>query len=257
MKKRWLLVTSLLLIALTASAAGCTISPPPSSPEAGSMLSGIFSQQSTGIWVTGEGKVTVVPDIAMVSLGVEAQAQNVSEAQNQAATAMTAVVNELDNFGIAERDIQTQHFSIFPVRRWSEERGEEVLIGYRVTNTVTVKVRNIDDTAALIDAAARAGGDYIRINSLNFTVDEPEQYLEEAREMAMADAEAKAGQLAELGEVNLGRPTYINESGVSVPVGRPEYSLPVPAPAPAQPSTPISPGETEITLNIQVVYSIE
>jgi uncharacterized protein YggE len=257
MKRRWLLAIPALVISLAALATGCAISPPPSTTGTGSMLSGIFSQQSTGIWVTGQGKVSVVPDIAVLNLGVEAQAQSVTEARDQAAAAMTAVLGELDTFGIAEEDIQTQQFSIFPVRRWSEERGEEVLIGYQVTNTVTVRVRTIDDTSAIIDAAVIAGGDNIRINSINFTVDEPEQYLAEARELAMADAADKAGQLAELGGVSLGEPTYINESGASVPIIRPEYSMPVPAPAPMQPSTPVSPGETEITLTVQVVYTID
>jgi hypothetical protein len=221
-------------------------------------LSGIFSQQNTGIWVTGEGKVSVTPDIAILNLGVEAQAASVAEAQTQAATAMTAVIAELDNHGVAKKDIQTRQFSIYPVRRWAEEKGEEILIGYRVTNTVTVKIRKVDDTGAIIDAVTRAGGDYIRINSINFTVDDPSPYYKEAREKAMADAEAKARQLADLAGIKLGKPTYINESGgfISPPVPyRAEMGMPVPAPA--LPPTPISPGETEIRLTIQVVYSIQ
>ncbi len=256
LKTRWL-VLSAVVVVLAATAAGCdTLSPPSSTSEAGAALSGIFSQQNTGIWVNSQGKITVRPDIAMLSLGVEAQAQTVAEAQGQATTAMTAVVDELDSRGIAGEDIRTRHFSISPVRRFSEDRGEEVLIGYRVTNTVTVKVRNIEDTGNLIDAAVTAGGDLIRINSISFSVEEPERYYEEVREMAMTDAGTKARQLAELGGVRLGKPTYINEGSISVPVQRPEFNVPAPAPAPAFPSTPVSPGEMEITLNVQVVYSI-
>jgi uncharacterized protein YggE len=257
MKTRWFIIASVILISIAATAVGCDTLSPPSSPEASSALSGIFNQQSTGIWVTGQGKVTAVPDTAILSLGVEAQAQTVADAQNQAATAMTAVMNELDNFGIAEKDIQTQQFSIYPVRTWSEEKGEEVLIGYRVANTITVKVRNIEDTANIIDATARAGGDLIRINSISFTVDEPSQYYQQVRDMAMADAQGKAKQLAELGGVKLGKPNYINEGSISIPVQRTDFNVAAPVPAPAAPSTPISPGEMEITLSVQVVYSIE
>jgi len=253
------LVISLMLAGILISAAGCeTLAPPPSIPKAQQVLSGIFSPQNTGIWVTGKGEVSVTPDVAILSLGVEAQETTVAEAQRQAASAMTAITTELDNFGIPEKDIQTQHFSITPVRRWSEKEGEEILIGYRVTNTITVKVRKVDEAGALIDAVTRAGGDLIRINSISFTVDDPSPYYQEAREKAMADAEAKARQLAQLAGVKLGKPTYINESGgvVSPPTPYRAESM-MPVPAPAAPPTPISPGETEIRLTVQVVYSIE
>ena len=255
MKWRLLLITLLTLAFVVIGTSGCTsLSPPSSAPKVAQSLSGIFSQQSTGIWVTGEGKVSVVPDVAILSVGVVAQLSSVAEAQSQAATAMTAVVAELDNFGIAKKDIKTQQFSIVPVRRWSDQEAREVLIGYQVTNTVTVKVRKVEDTGALIDAAARAGGDLIVINSISFTVDDPTPYYKEVREKAMADAQAKARQLADLGGVTLGKPTYINESGISMPVVREYYA---PMPAQAAPSTPISAGETEIQLSVQVVYSIE
>jgi uncharacterized protein YggE len=258
MKWRLLLSISLVLLVITIGAVGCeTISPPSSTTKTQSVLSGIFSQQSTGIWVTGEGKISVVPDVTILSLGVEAQTATVAEAQSQAATAMTAVVAELDNYGLAEKDIKTQHFSIVPVRRWSDQEAREVLIGYRVTNTVTAKVREVDDTGAIIDAVTRAGGDYLRINNISFTVDDPTPYHQEVREKAMADAESKAKQLADLGNVKLGKPTYINESGGFIPVERPVYLEAIPAPIQAAPPTPISPGETEIRLSVQVVYSIE
>ena len=257
MKWRLLLAISLALVVIAIGTVGCeTLQAPSSTPKVTQSLSGIFSQQSTGIWVTGEGKVSVVPDVAILSLGVETQDVNVANAQSYAATTMTAVVNELDNFGIAKKDIKTQHFSIYPVRRWSDKDAREVLIGYRVTNTVTVKVRKVEDAGAIIDAVARAGGDYIRINNISFTVDDPTPYHKEAREKAMADAEAKAKQLADLGNVKLGKPTYINESGAFMPVVR-EYYAEAPIPMPAAPPTPISPGETEIRLSVQVVYSIE
>ena len=257
MIRKSLIILSVALLFITVGAVGCdTLSPPSSASEVRSQVSGIFNQQNTGIWVNGEGEVSVVPDIAVLSLGVEVQASSVAEAQSYAATAMTAVVNELENFGVAEKDIKTSRFSISPVRRWSEKDGREILIGYRVNNTVTAKVRDIDNTGAIIDAAARAGGDYIVINSIGFTVDEPSEYYEETRELAMADAKAKAEQLAKLGGVKLGKPIYINESGAYIPVVRDFYQEAAIA-APAAPTTPISAGEMEIRLSVQVVYGIE
>jgi len=252
MKKSWLLAVGLSFLILTAT--GCNAGFPATGvPEQTSGASVILSQQNTGIWVTGEGKVSVVPDVAILSLGVEAQAKTVAEAQQQAAKAMAAVINELDEHGVAKKDIKTQHYSIFPVRRF--ERDREILIGYRVTNTVTAKIRKVDDTGIIIDAVAEAGGDYTRINNISFTVDDPTDYYEEVREKAMADAKAKAKQLADLAGIDVGKPTYINESGIPVPIPRDFYLKE--AGAPPAPTTPISPGETEIRLTVQVVYSIE
>ncbi len=255
MRRRLLPAICLALAVIAVSAVGCAGITPPSAPKAESW-SGFFSQQTTGIWVSGEGKVSVVPDVAILDLGVEVQADTVASAQNYATTVMTAVLAELDDHGIAKKDIQTRRFSIYPVRRWSEKDAKEILIGYRVTNTVTAKVRDVDETGTIIDAVARAGGDYIRINSISFTVDDPTPYYEEAREKAMADAEAKARQLADLGDVKLVEVSYISEGGlVSVPRALYVETMPMPAAAPAP--TPISPGETEIRLSVQVVYSIQ
>lgn len=262
-RKLWLAIGLALLVVLSVGAIGCTgdfgfpeiPEAVPESPEAlpaGGNI--ILSQQNTGIWVVGEGEVNVAPDVANLSLGVEAQAKTVAEAQVQTAEAMVAVMGVLDDYGIAKKDIKTQRFSIQAVKRW--DNGKEILLGYRVTNIVVVKIRELDDTGAIIDAVAEAGGDYTRINSISFTVDAPTDYYEEAREKAMEDAEAKAQQLADLAGVDLGKPTYVNESGAFIPVPR-EYYMAVPeaVPAPA-PSPPISPGETEIRLTVQVVYSI-
>ncbi|GAI83768.1 unnamed protein product, partial [marine sediment metagenome] len=165
----------------------------------------------------GQGVVTVTPDIATLRLGVEVQAATVAEAQSQAIEAMDEVMEALTDNGVAEKDIQTQYFSIRQITRWDQDDDEEVVIGYRVTNTVTAKIRDVDEAGTVIDAVAAAGGDFIRIDSINFSVDDPSAYYEEAREEAMADAEAKAEQLAELAGGNLGKATYISESSQTPP----------------------------------------
>ena len=101
-----------------------------------------ISNQQQGIWVTVQGKVSVIPDILSLNLGIEAQATTVAEAQCQAAEAMDRVMTALADNGVAEKDIKTQYYSIYPVRRWDD--GRETLVGYGVTNTVTAKIRDID-----------------------------------------------------------------------------------------------------------------
>jgi len=210
-----------------------------------------LNTQQEGIWVNGQGEVTVIPDLATLWLGVEAQADTVAEAQSQAVEAMNNVMDVLTDNGVDEDDIQTQYFSINQVTRWEDD--ELIIIGYRVTNMVTAKIREIDDVGSIIDAVATAGGDLIRINNIAFSVDDPSEYYEEAREEAMADAQAKAEQLADLAGVELGKPTYISEGTIYPPVVYRDAGMTETAP----PSTPISPGEIELTLTVQVAYAIE
>ena len=250
MKKNWLLAVSLALVLAIVGLAGCG----PGNTTLGDIEELNISSQQEGIWVTGQGKVSVEPDIATLKLGIEAQETSVAEAQIQAAEAMDKVMTALTENGVASKDIQTQYFSIRQVTKWNREKEEEVVIGYRVTNMVIAKIRDIDKVGTIIDAVAEAGGDLTRINSIGFSVDDPSAYYEEARQEAIAEAKAKAEQLAELAGVTLGKPTYISE-GISYPISPRTVVLEEMVAAPAI-ETPISPGETEISLSVQIVYAI-
>jgi len=249
MKKIWLLITGLALVLGIVGLVGC-------GPASTTVEAINVSNQQQGIWVAGEGKVSVVPDVVTLRLGIEAQEASIAEAQSKGTEAMNRVMDALTDNGVAEKDIQTQYFRIRQVTRWDDVKQEEVVVGYRVTNMVTAKIRDIDKVGPIIDAVAAAGGDLTRIDSIDFSVDDPSEYYEEARQEAMADAEAKAKHLATLAGVTLGLPTYISE-GVQVPptvYPRVVYEA-APAPAPA-PAPAISPGEMEISLTLQVAYAI-
>jgi len=246
LKKYLLLAVGLALVLALAGFSGCGQGSP--------VLEGIsITSQQEGIWVTGQGKVAVVPDIATLRLGVEVQRASVAEAQTQAAEAMERVMDALTDNGVAEKDIQTQYFSISPVIKWDRETEEENVVGYRVRNVVTARIRDIDKTGFIIDAVAEAGGDLTRIDSISFSVDDPSDYYKEARQEAMAEAKAKAEQLAKLAGVSLGKPTYISE-GIQAPPIYPRGG--VYEEVTALPETPISPGEMELSLTVQVVYAI-
>lgn len=241
----WLIPCLIAVLAL--GAAGCA-------PGGGQGVISILPQQNTGIWVTGQGEAMAVPDIAELRLGVEAQADTVAEAQTQASETMGKVMQALKDNGVAEKDIQTQRFSIYPITRWIREKDEEEIIGYRVTNTVLARIREIDKAGIIIDAVAEAGGDLTRIQGISFSIDDPTPYYEEARAKAVEDARNKAVQLAELAGVTLGKPTYISEGAVYRPE-LPRLVEEVSEMAPA-PETPVSPGELKITVNVQIVYAI-
>jgi uncharacterized protein YggE len=250
MKKVLLIAgTAMAVLVIAVSAWGCD------SFSSGSEISqSNVSQQNNGIWVTGVGTVTVTPDLAVVSLGVEAQASTVVEAQQQAAQAMADVMAALNANGVEDKDIATQYYNISPVYSYNRDTGEQTLEGYKVTNTLSVKIREIGNAGIIIDAVAAASGDYTRINSITLTVDEPEQYNEQARELAMNNAAESAKQLAKLAGVKLGSATYINES-LNSSSQTIYYDAILKEAAPTV-ATSISPGETEVTLSVQVVYSI-
>jgi uncharacterized protein YggE len=212
------------------------------------------SVQQTGIWVTGQGKISAAPDIATIDLGVSAQAKTVSDAQNQAAGAMTKVVAALTAGGVAQKDIQTRYFNVQAVTHYDPKTGENVQDGFLVTNTVSAKLRDLPKAGAVIDSAIEAGGDLTRVNSLAFTIEDPIRYQDQAIEKAMADARDKAKSLADLAGVRLGKATYISTSGAA-PVSPTPIAFDSAAKVSAS-ATPISAGELDITATVQLVYSI-
>jgi uncharacterized protein YggE len=241
----------LLLITLIVITAGCDSFTTPVRTSAGSGS----SSQNTGIWVTGEGKVTVVPDVAVLNVGVEAQSDTVGQAQDDATAAMNAIKSELKARGVEDKDIKTQYYSIYPVRNYNIDKGGEELAGYRVTNMLTVKVRKVEEAGTIIDAVARAGGNFIRIDNISFTVDDPVPHQKEARAKALDDAEEKAKQIADKAGLKLGEPTYINETSSYYPYSVPAtYPMAVPM---IESGTSISPGETTVTVYVQVAYAIK
>ena len=250
-KKNWLLMVGLVAVLGMAGLTGCQ----PGSAALGEITELSLSSQQQGIWVTGQGKVAAAPDIATLRLGIDVEETSVSEAQTQATRAMDEVTATLIGNRIAEKDIQTQHFSIRRMTRWDRTKEEEVVTGYQVSNIVTAKIRDIDKAGTIIDAVAKAGGDLTRIDSISFSVEDPTDYYKTAREEAIKDAETKAKQLAGLSSVSLGNATFISETSFFAPVIQ-QRGLAVMEEA-AMVKTSISPGETEISLSVHVEYAIK
>lgn len=263
--KKHCFVISMVALAVVVLGAGCVApggsresAPPVFSALAGEAEKGggiIWSQQDVGLWVNGEGKAYGTPDVALLRLGVEVQEKSVAEAQRGAAEAMDKVVKALKGKGVADKDIQTQQFNIQIVKRWLDKEGREEIIGYRVVNTVAAKIRKVNEAGSVIDAVAAAGGNATRIDSIGFTVDDPTPYYKEARDKAVVNAIAKAKQIAGTAGIKLGKAIYITENVayISPPVRTYMKAEAAPSPAP----TPISAGEMEFQINVQMVYTIE
>ena len=205
-----------------------------------------------GISVSGFGEVLVKPDVAKVYLGVESTETTVQKARQSAGNAMAKILRVAKAYNVADKDIQTTSFRIAPKYSWNEK---QILIGYVVSNQVTVVLRNLDDIGHIIDQSTNAVGDLARINGVEFLVENREIYENSAREAAVRNALDKAAQYARLTGVVLGPPLMIEET--SLPYGNP-YSPMLRAEAfgDIAGSTPISEGESSVSAVVAIVFGI-
>ena len=237
-----------MLIALAATAVGLALV----AAACGSETTVQAPGTENGISVSGRGEVEAPPDVAIVSVGVEVREDTVAAARERAAELAQAVIDSLEDNGVEERDIRTTSFSIQP--QYDFNRDEEPRItAYIVRNTVEVTVREIDEAGDIIDDAVEAGGDDVRFQGIRFDIDDTTALVEQARELAMDDARAKAEQLADLADVGLGDPIAITESSSTAPppifVGRDDLA--------AEEGTPIEPGTASVSVSVNVVWEIE
>ena len=204
------------------------------------------------ISVSGQGEAIGVPDLATMRLGVEAFETTVQAARAAAAAAMDKMIAVLKGRGVEDRDMQTSSFDISP--RFEVVEEQRKLIGYQVSNRITVKIRDLDAVGSIIDEVVAAGGDLTRFQGVSFSIENPKPLEEQARAAAGADLMDKAKQLAKLSGVELGTLVSINESGGSA---LRFSSLQEFTPAPdITPTTPIAPGEVEVMVTLQATFAI-
>ena len=215
----------------------------------------MFSDGSQGgISVSGSGSISVEPDLAILNIGVEATGMTVSVARSEAASAMDSVVSSLKKEGILTKDIPTQQLPIYP--RYDYQTNKQVLIGYSVTNTARVKVRDLSKVGKIVDNAAASGGDYVRINGISFNVEDTDQYMESLRKQAVQKAQIKAEEYADSAGVKLGSLKSLTEVGAQSPhmpsaMDNQMRAMSVPM------ESPISGGELQITVTVFTVFNID
>lgn len=225
-----------------------------------------------GITVSGHGEAQGRPDIARVTLGVEARAKLATEATEQSNRQMTAVIAALKQQGIRDEDLRTQNFSIHfeqqpepyppppaPAPAGAEPRIEAARAEpegprgfYRVSNTVLVTVRDLDQLGAVLGAAAGAGAN--NVWGLQLEIEDPAPLEAQARQHAVAQARARAEQLARLAGVTLGKVLAISEGGGPV-MGRAEgigFSMKA-----MNADVPVQRGELVVTQDVQMVFATE
>jgi len=218
-------------------------------------------QQKNTISAGGSGEVYANPDLAVVDFTVVTDAATVAEATQNNTTAMNAVNAAVKAAGVADSDLKTTNYSIYPLYDYVQAscvppcpEGKRVLTGYEVSQTLEVKIRDLTKTGQIIEAATAAGAN--QVGDLQFTVENPDQYTAQAREQAIAEAKSKAQSIANQLGVELGRITGFSESGsVPSPI---IYTESAAAGAGGAAVTPtVQPGQNKITDNVTVTYEIE
>lgn len=200
------------------------------------------------IVVTGEGRVEAAPDLATVTAGVQTEAAAAAPALAATSAAMRSVFEALAAAGIAPADMQTSQLSVDPV--WADDgAGVSRVRGYSASNLVTIRVREIAQLGAVIDAVGAAGAN--RVFGIAFELSEPRAQLDAARERAVADARAKAELLAKAAGVTLGPVQSIRESGDAAP--RPMFARAEMDVAAA----PVAEGVVGLEARVEIVYGIE
>lgn len=234
-----------LLLAGCAGSTTAAAQTPPAGGEA--------ALSANTIAVTGTGHVTGTPDTLIVDLGVQVLRPTVGEATGEAARLAQAVIDALKAQGVAAKDIQTTNYSIWPEYDYRNDSQE--LRGYRVNNTVSAKVRDLDKAGDVIDAATAAGGDDAIVNSIRFDLEADGELITAAREAAWSDAKAKADQLAGLAGVQLGAAISISET--SSPAPPPIMYAQAASEAALDSATPIQAGEASVSVVVTVQFAIQ
>ncbi len=207
------------------------------------------------ITVSGDGKVSGAPDIALLSLGVQTGRQRTSkEANDLLAKNMNAVIDALKKAGVAEKDIATQYVSLEPVYNYAA--GTQQITGYQASQSLQVKVRDLDKASDVLAAATNAGAN--QAGGVQFVIDKPDELRAQARTEAIAKAKAKAEKLAGALGMRLGRIRGFSEdgNGGTPPMPYAARGMGGGVAMDAAQAIPLPSGEQDVMVNVSIVYEL-
>ncbi len=207
--------------------------------------------QGTLLSVNAEGLSEGRPDMAIVNLGVTTEGRTAAAALAENAQRMQALIQALRRAGVAERDIQTSNVSVYPQQVYGEGQAPRIT-GYQANNSVTAKVRNIDSTGRVIDAAVAAGGN--TVNGVSFTYQDPDAQLDAARRDAIAEARRRAELYANALGMRVHRIVAVTEGGGYAPIV--PVAMERMAAQDGAASTPVAPGQIETRVSVGVTFEL-
>lgn len=201
------------------------------------------------ITVSASGKVTLVPDVARVNLGVTTSKSSVKAVREAGAKAMTDIIAALKALGIDEKDIQTTNLSLYP--QYSNGTPPKV-VGYQISEQVQVTVRDLDKAGDVVDTATAKGA--TDVNGISFEIADPIKAQNDARAAAVAAARVSAEAMAKAGNVSLGTVLSITDATVYSPI---YYGYNgTKAGAITDTATPVQPGTQDLSATVTVVFEI-
>ncbi|MGD9868960.1 MAG: SIMPL domain-containing protein [Hyphomicrobiales bacterium] len=204
------------------------------------------------VTVTGQGEVNARPDMATVSTGVVTEDQTARAALDANTAAMTKLIASLKAGGVAAKDIRTSNFNVSPVYTQPKERNERPRIdGYRVSNAVTVAVRDLEKLGPILDSVVGDGAN--QAGGIQFGFADPDALEQQARKAAIADAKARAELYAAAAGAKLGKVMTIAETGYAPPRPYATRALAKEAAAPV----PVEAGEQAVTASVSVTWELE
>lgn len=204
----------------------------------------------SAISVSGEANVSAAPDLAQIDAGVANDAKSAKEASDANNAAMGKVLLALKGAGIAEKDYQTSRLSLQPQYGQNKSTGASPVVGFRASNRVTVKIRDVTKVASIIDTLVSAGAN--DIGNISFEVTQASKLLDDAREQAVADARRKAEIYAKATGVTLGAPLSVSEGGAPVPLFKGRMAV-----APMAAGAAVAPGEETLSVTVNVSWAIK
>jgi len=203
------------------------------------------------ISLSGHGEVRMAPDRATVTIGVASRKDTAAEAMKDNSAAMQAVFAALKAAGIADKDMQTSNFSVQPSYNYPNDGTAPTLVGYDVSNNVTITVRKLDALGGVLDAVVKAGSN--QIQGVSFDVSSPEAAMDEARKAAVADALRKAKVYAGASNVSIGNILSIEEGAAF----RPRPMVMAQAKVMRADAAPIAEGEQTLAVDVSITWEIK
>jgi uncharacterized protein len=237
-----LLASALAMSCITMTACAQNASPTLAASAGGTLLS-----------VSAQAEASRVPDVASLSTGVVSQAADANAALRANADQMSKVMASIKAAGIAEKDIQTSGINVNPQYKYTDNQPPKIT-GYEASNTVSIKVREIGKLGKVLDALVASGAN--QVNGPSFEIDQPEAVYDEARRAALAKAQYRAKMYAKSLDMKVKRIVSISEGGGFQPP-RPMMMMAKAEAFDRAQSSPVSPGETTLTANLDVVFELE
>ena len=215
--------------------------------------SNLPTAENDGILVTGSATIQSSPDLATLRVGVQSFDKNVEKAVNDNNTKIESIILNLGNKGLTEKDMETDQFNISPQREY-RNNNPPIVVGYNVSNILTVKIRNLESLGEIMQVVVGSGAN--TINGLSFSIEDPNPLRQKARGLAMEDALSRAEILADASGVEVGKPISIQELSYGGPVVKSENlagaEFAMDARIPIQ-----TPSEVGIQINLQVRFEIK